>query len=145
MTRLTIAFGDEISTGDPILTHLTPAPERLAAASVAEIRAIGLPVARAATLLTLSERVASGMLVIATDRQSEAQVRELARQLTDLPGVGPWTAEYVTMRAGHWSDAFPATDVALRRATGLSANELSLMAERWRPWRAYAAMRLWMT
>jgi AraC family transcriptional regulator of adaptative response / DNA-3-methyladenine glycosylase II len=49
------------------------------------------------------------------------------------------------MRVAHCSDAFPATDVALRRATGLSANELSRTAERWRPWRAYAAMRLWMT
>jgi AraC family transcriptional regulator, regulatory protein of adaptative response / DNA-3-methyladenine glycosylase II len=142
MSRLTVAFGSEAESGDPMLTHLSPTAERLAASSVSEIRSIGLPGARAATLLALGESVASGKLAIEAPRRDPT---ELARQLTDLPGVGPWTANYVAMRAAHWSDAFPATDVALRRATGKPANELSHMAEQWRPWRAYAAMRLWMS
>ncbi|MEO6528359.1 MAG: DNA-3-methyladenine glycosylase 2 family protein, partial [Gemmatimonadaceae bacterium] len=60
------------------------------------------------------------------------------------PGIGPWTAEYIVMRAVHSPDAFPASDLVLRRSAGnLSPVELLRAAERWRPWRAYAAMHLW--
>jgi AraC family transcriptional regulator of adaptative response / DNA-3-methyladenine glycosylase II len=66
------------------------------------------------------------------------------RRLTALPGIGPWTATYVAMRALRWPDAFPEGDLALRRAAGdLSPARLRRAAERWRPWRAYAAMHLW--
>jgi AraC family transcriptional regulator of adaptative response / DNA-3-methyladenine glycosylase II len=62
----------------------------------------------------------------------------------ELPGIGPWTAEYIAMRALRWPDAFPATDLGLVKASGLkSAKVLAKTAERWRPWRAYAAMHLW--
>jgi AraC family transcriptional regulator of adaptative response / DNA-3-methyladenine glycosylase II len=66
------------------------------------------------------------------------------RQLMQLPGIGPWTAEYIVMRAVHWPDAFPAADLVLRRAAGnLTPPRMIRIAERWRPWRAYAAMHLW--
>jgi AraC family transcriptional regulator of adaptative response / DNA-3-methyladenine glycosylase II len=66
------------------------------------------------------------------------------RRLGDLPGVGAWTVEYVTMRALHWPDAFPDGDIALRKAMGgLSPARLRAAAESWRPWRAYAAQHLW--
>jgi 3-methyladenine DNA glycosylase/8-oxoguanine DNA glycosylase len=57
--------------------------------------------------------------------------------MLELPGVGPWTAEYVAMRALGDPDAFPATDLVLRRRLGNSD------PDRWRPWRSYAAMHLW--
>jgi AraC family transcriptional regulator of adaptative response / DNA-3-methyladenine glycosylase II len=61
-----------------------------------------------------------------------------------LPGIGPWTAAYVAMRALGAPDAFPDGDLALRRALGdVTAREAVALAERWRPWRAYAAMHLW--
>jgi AraC family transcriptional regulator of adaptative response / DNA-3-methyladenine glycosylase II len=60
-----------------------------------------------------------------------------------LPGIGPWTANYIAMRLGN-RDAFPAGDLILRRNAGeLSERELLLRSERWRPYRAYAAMLLW--
>jgi AraC family transcriptional regulator of adaptative response / DNA-3-methyladenine glycosylase II len=140
MARLVIAFGEETRTSQTGLTHLTPTPQRIAAASVPEIRTIGLPMARAATLLALASAVASGALVIDTN----SDVPELTRRLRALPGIGPWTAEYIVMRAAHWPDAFPVGDIALRRAAGnVSAGELLRMADEWRPWRAYAAMHLW--
>jgi AraC family transcriptional regulator of adaptative response / DNA-3-methyladenine glycosylase II len=140
MSRLVAAFGDELQTQVPELTHLTPTAHRLAAARATDIRAIGLPNARAATLLALAETVADGALHIGHD----ADVHELIRQLRALPGIGPWTAEYIAMRAVHWSDAFPVGDLALRRAAGdVSPAELSRIGEQWRPWRAYAAMHLW--
>ena len=75
--------------------------------------------------------------------EAESDVRVLSRQLLDVPGIGPWTAEYIIMRAVHWPDAFPASDLVLRRVAGVSAAQLLRRAEEWRPWRAYAAMHLW--
>jgi AraC family transcriptional regulator of adaptative response / DNA-3-methyladenine glycosylase II len=70
----------------------------------------------------------------------------MMRRLTSLPGIGPWTAHYVAMRALRWPDAFPASDLALRRAAGMpTPAKLERAAERWSPWRAYAAMHLWST
>jgi AraC family transcriptional regulator of adaptative response / DNA-3-methyladenine glycosylase II len=70
----------------------------------------------------------------------------MMQQLEDIPGVGAWTAEYIAMRALHWPDAFPATDLVLRRNAGnLTAAQLRRAGDRWRPWRAYAAMQLWMS
>ena len=140
MSRLAIAFGDAIQTDDASLTHLTPTAAHIAGANVAEIRAIGLPAARAATLLALATACARGEMKI----EPTSDVPELMRQLRTIPGIGPWTAEYVAMRAVHWPDAFPVGDIALRRAAGnLSAGELLRFSEQWRPWRAYAAMHLW--
>ena len=69
---------------------------------------------------------------------------EFERRFTQLPGIGPWTAQYVLMRGLKWADAFPAGDLGLRKAMGgVSSGRLRATAERWRPWRAYAAMHLW--
>jgi AraC family transcriptional regulator of adaptative response / DNA-3-methyladenine glycosylase II len=139
MTRLTTMFGDVAETEHPALNRLTPTADRLAEATPEQVKAIGLPTARAATIVALARRVATGAL----DLNPNADVHTLTRQLLDTPGIGPWTAEYVVMRALHWPDAFPAADIALQRATGLTAAELLRAAERWRPWRAYAAIHLW--
>jgi len=72
-------------------------------------------------------------------------------RLVELPGIGEWTAQYIAMRGLHESDAFPAADIGLIRAfageTGSrpTAAQLLERAERWRPWRAYAALHLWTT
>jgi len=61
-----------------------------------------------------------------------------------LPGVGPWTANLVAMRALGAPDAFPAGDLGVLRALGTkAAQDAEARAEAWRPWRAYAAMHLW--
>jgi AraC family transcriptional regulator of adaptative response / DNA-3-methyladenine glycosylase II len=140
MARLTTAFGIPIRTNHAMLTHLAATPERLADARLSAIRAIGLPLARASTIHLLAKGVAAGTLRIEPD----ADVPALMRQLMQLPGIGPWTAEYIVMRAVHWPDAFPAADLVLRRAAGnLTPPRMIRIAERWRPWRAYAAMHLW--
>ena len=73
---------------------------------------------------------------------------EAERLMTQLAGVGPWTAQYVAMRAFKEPDAFPASDLGLRKALSrgpkpVSPSRLAKRAEAWRPWRAYAAMHLW--
>jgi AraC family transcriptional regulator of adaptative response / DNA-3-methyladenine glycosylase II len=70
--------------------------------------------------------------------------------LQALPGIGPWTAHYIAMRALRWPDAFPAGDVALQKALGVRAAKhpaqaAELASEAWKPWRSYAVLRAWAT
>jgi AraC family transcriptional regulator of adaptative response / DNA-3-methyladenine glycosylase II len=104
--------------------------------------AFGLPATRRRALRALADALATGRIQVGpgADRQ------ECRARLRDLPGVGPWTVEVVAMRALGDPDAFPAGDLGLRRAAqscGLSAGPSALArAERWRPWRSYAAQYL---
>jgi AraC family transcriptional regulator, regulatory protein of adaptative response / DNA-3-methyladenine glycosylase II len=143
--RLARRFGARVSAeGVPLayresLRHLFPTPEALAEAPV---EAIGLPRARAAAIRALSASVASGRLVLG----GYVGLDEAVADLVALPGIGPWTAHYVAMRALREPDALPASDLVLRVALGgrsLTAAEVEARAERWRPWRAYAAVHLW--
>ena len=141
--RLVARFGERssIAGGDADLHSLFPSAEALAAADLSEI---GLPRARAAAISALAGAVADGELHLDAPRDLDAAIA----QLTALPGIGEWTAHYVAMRALREPDAFPATDLGLRRALGgngrpKSSAELRDIAEDWRPWRAYAAMLLW--
>jgi AraC family transcriptional regulator of adaptative response / DNA-3-methyladenine glycosylase II len=112
----------------------------------ADPAAFGVPLARARTVLALSRAVADGDLVM-DDRRPAAEV---VAQLRALPGIGPWTASYIAMRALGDRDAFPSGDVALRAALERSGRrpssaEVDAAFDAWRPWRAYAAVRLWHT
>ena len=134
--RLTAEFGKKVS-GPPGLAHLFPAPETL---SSAKLTSVGLTGARAETIRALARAVAAGMLkfegVVNTD--------DFTRRLCEIPGIGPWTAQYIAMRALGEPDAFPSSDLGLLRAAASEdARELESRAESWRPWRAYAAMYLW--
>jgi AraC family transcriptional regulator, regulatory protein of adaptative response / DNA-3-methyladenine glycosylase II len=142
--RLAAAFGRPLAAQGvpPGLTHLFPRPEALAAA---ELERCGLTRARAAAIRGLAGRVADGRLVL----ESGAALDETVARLTELPGIGEWTAQYIAMRALGEPDAFPASDLGLRKALARegrapSERELLARAEAWRPWRAYAAMALWM-
>jgi AraC family transcriptional regulator of adaptative response / DNA-3-methyladenine glycosylase II len=117
------------------VTHLFPTPESFAAAGD-----LGLPKTRAAAIRRLAELVAVGELDLSGSVDPEESLRTLAAVL----GIGPWTAAYVALRALRDPDAFPAGDLVLRRtAAKLGVDDLAARAERWRPWRGYAAMHLW--
>jgi AraC family transcriptional regulator of adaptative response / DNA-3-methyladenine glycosylase II len=104
----------------------------ITAEALAEATIEGMPRRRAETIRLLARSVADGTIVLGRD------------DLTQLPGIGPWTRNYVAMRLGD-ADAFPAGDLVLRRKAGnLSERELLTRAEKWRPFRAYAAMLIWM-
>ena len=91
-----------------------------------------MPRKRAQTIQTIAKAV--------RDKQIDLERDDLTR----LPGIGPWTAQYIAMRLGN-RDAFPAGDLVLRRNAGnLTERELFKRAEAWRPFRAYAAMSLWL-
>jgi AraC family transcriptional regulator of adaptative response / DNA-3-methyladenine glycosylase II len=124
------------------LTHVFPRPEHVASA---DLTALGMPKMRAATLASLAAAVVADPHVLGAGRT----LTECVAQLRALPGVGEWTAQYIAMRELREPDAFPAGDVGLLRAmTDVAgrtptSRELLAMAERWRPWRAYAAQHLW--
>jgi AraC family transcriptional regulator of adaptative response / DNA-3-methyladenine glycosylase II len=106
--------------------------------------AYAMPAARRATIRAVALAVAEGRL----DLDPGADRAEVDRRLTELPGIGPWTAGYVALRALGDPDAFLPTDLGVRRgaaALGLpdTPARLTAHAERWRPWRGYAAIRLW--
>jgi AraC family transcriptional regulator of adaptative response / DNA-3-methyladenine glycosylase II len=103
-----------------------------------------MPVARRETIRALARAVAHDGL----DLDPGADRAETVRRLTGLPGVGPWTAGYVALRALGDPDTFLATDLGVRRgATALGLPDqpstLDEYAHRWRPWRSYAVIRLW--
>ena len=142
--RLVSRFGRPLAAGSPGLTHLFPSAEVLAEAGRADLSAIGLTRARVATLKILASAVAAKDLILST----AATLEDFVARLTAIPGIGPWTAHYVAMRALKEPDAFPEGDLALRQAAAPGSPPLSLRAladrsEAWRPWRAYAAMHLW--
>ncbi len=134
--RLVSAHGARIPDPTARLTHLFPTPAALARADLSKI---GIPAARGACLRSLAAASASGRLNLS----GAASLDDAIARLTALPGIGPWTAHYVAMRALGEPDAFPAGDLGLKKATGMSEATLLRRAESWRPWRAYAAMHLW--
>jgi 3-methyladenine DNA glycosylase/8-oxoguanine DNA glycosylase len=99
-----------------------------------------LPAARAEAIRQVASTVARGELTFSSAADSASFIERFKK----VPGIGEWTAQYVAMRALGEPDAFPAADLGLLRATGFTAaKQLEARAERWRPWRAYAAMHLW--
>jgi AraC family transcriptional regulator, regulatory protein of adaptative response / DNA-3-methyladenine glycosylase II len=139
--RLVARFGERVEPSGPGLTHRFPGASTLAEA---EIEAIGLPRARAASVRALAAAVASG----AIDLGASTDLDRTVAALTALPGVGAWTAHYVAMRAAREPDAFPSGDLVLRKRASpggdpIPPRALEARAEAWRPWRAYAAMQLW--
>jgi AraC family transcriptional regulator of adaptative response / DNA-3-methyladenine glycosylase II len=134
--RIAQKFGQPLP-GNEFITHLFPTPEVLAEA---DLTGIGLTRARSQTIRALARAVAEGRIQF----DGILDLNLFLRQLTDVPGIGQWTAQYVAMRALGEPDAFPLGDAALLSALRLtSASELERRAEAWRPWRAYAAMYLW--
>jgi AraC family transcriptional regulator, regulatory protein of adaptative response / DNA-3-methyladenine glycosylase II len=100
----------------------------------------GMPQTRWNTIRGLARAVARSEVTF----ERGATLDESIARLTALPGIGPWTAHYIAMRALREPDAFPHTDLGIRKAAGMiSDRELLARAEAWRPYRAYATMLLW--
>jgi AraC family transcriptional regulator, regulatory protein of adaptative response / DNA-3-methyladenine glycosylase II len=133
--RLVERCGKPLTVARGALTHAFP---DAAAVADADLDGLGLTGGRMRTLRALAHAVADDGLVI----DPVADRDDVRRRLLALPGIGPWTADYVAMRALGDPDAFPATDLVLARALGTDG---AARAEQWRPWRAYAAMHLWST
>jgi AraC family transcriptional regulator of adaptative response / DNA-3-methyladenine glycosylase II len=135
------AFGTGLATPYPGLDRITPAAPQLAGISSDEIAALGIVGSRARSIAALVRAVNERQVELSCTADVGVQIDALLR----LPGIGPWTAQYIAMRALRWRDAFPGTDLMLLRAAGVGHRELAARAEAWRPWRAYATHYLWQT
>ena len=137
--RFAAAFGTRHASGDPALRVRFPTAREVAARSVDEFAKIGLPGARAAAVHGLARAIARGEL-----RLDMRALEPFVAAATALPGIGPWTAHYLAMRALHLPDAFPAADLGVKKALGgASPKRAEARAEAWRPFRSYAVMYLW--
>jgi AraC family transcriptional regulator, regulatory protein of adaptative response / DNA-3-methyladenine glycosylase II len=106
----------------------------------ADLRSIGLPRARAESISAFARAVSDGRVRFDASVSSQ----ETIGRMCELPGIGPWTANYIAMRALGDPDAFPSSDLGLLKAAGISSHRrLEEIAEAWRPWRSYAALYLW--
>ncbi|GAA2721843.1 DNA-3-methyladenine glycosylase [Cellulomonas aerilata] len=140
----------ELGADGPVASdglRVFPTPQAMADAGPDRLRTLGLTGARAATLAALAAAVADGLPLDPAADRSEVRAALLA-----LPGVGPWTADYVALRALGDPDVFPAGDLVLRRAlaelpggtgTGVTVPAAAAHARAWSPWRGYAAQHLW--
>ena len=141
--RLVARYGEAlVNEASGPLTHVFPRPERLARA---RMNGLGITGRRIETIRLLARATLDGSLSLGTSPSLE----EAVESLVALPGVGPWTAQYIAMRALGEPDAFPSGDLGLQKACAtakgakLSEGKLLERAEAWRPWRAYAALHLW--
>jgi AraC family transcriptional regulator of adaptative response / DNA-3-methyladenine glycosylase II len=132
--RVAARCGTPLASPRGPLTHLFPTASVLAAA---DLDGLGLTTRRIATLRTLAAAVADGSLRLEAPRGPD----ELVARLQALPGIGPWTAAYIALRALGEPDALPVGDLGLARA--LPGVDLAARGLDWSPWRGYAALHLW--
>ncbi len=142
--RLVAAAGEQLAEPVSGVTHLFPAPGALALLGRDRPDAFGMPGSRRRTIAGLAEAVADGRIVI----DAGTDPVELRSELVALPGIGPWTAEYVAMRGLRDPDAFLPTDIGLKRSLRILGGPddkagLTRVSEAWRPWRSYAMAYLW--
>jgi len=136
------SYGEPLAVPALGLSHFFPRAEVLASA---DLTSLGMPKSRAATLSALAAASLKNPELFA----NECGLEEAVQRLRAIRGIGEWTAQYIALRQLREPDAFPASDVGVLRALaderGLrpTANEVLARAERWRPWRAYAAQHLW--
>jgi AraC family transcriptional regulator of adaptative response / DNA-3-methyladenine glycosylase II len=139
--RIVAAHGRRVETGIPGLTHVFPDPATLAALDPATLP---MPRARGRALVALCTALVTGDLSL--DRGPDRD--DVRRALVALPGIGPWTADYIAMRALGHPDVFLPTDIGVRHALsglGLGPDGAATPPEGWRPWRSYALLHLWHT
>ena len=138
-TRLVERAGTAIRGGADGLTHLFPTPSAIAAAN---LDALGITRTRLVTLHALARAVLERRI------DFSAAPEKVAEAMAGLPGIGPWTAQYVALLALSEPDALPSGDLVLLRMAArdagiLSARALEQRARDWQPWRSYAVMHLW--
>ncbi|MBK8067179.1 MAG: DNA-3-methyladenine glycosylase 2 [Rhodanobacteraceae bacterium] len=138
--RMAQSLGTPVQTVHAGLTHAFPDAARVAAAGESELSALGILATRARSIQALARALVAGELRLDPD----APVEPTLERLRALPGIGEWTAQYIALRCLSWPDAFPHTDLIIRRAfVDQTPRAVLAAAERWRPWRGYATLHLW--
>jgi AraC family transcriptional regulator of adaptative response / DNA-3-methyladenine glycosylase II len=142
--RVVERFGAPVATPWAGVDRAFPRPADLAAPPIERVAELGIIRSRVAAIQSLASQWDAIAPLLAPGASPEA----LVARLCEVPGIGPWTAHYIAMRGLGWPDAFPPGDVAAAKAMRAlfdiaTAREVAAHAERWRPWRGYALLRLW--
>ncbi len=137
--RVVQRFGTPLSTPFTDIDHLFPVASEIAACEPADIASLGVIATRARAIIAIAQALTDGSLRLDSTTDAEQAIATLCK----IPGIGPWTAHYIAMRALHWPDAFPPGDVGVLRALGQTRAQAGRSATAWRPWRAYAVIHLW--
>lgn len=142
--RLVERFGTDLATPVEGLRRLFPSPQALLQAPAEDLGQMGIVRQRQRAIQALAQAVLEGRVAL----QPGVPIAQTLATLQELPGIGPWTAQYIAMRALRWPDAFVAGDVALHNALGVRAaanpqRAAEEASQRWRPWRSYAVVRAW--
>ena len=142
-TRLVNAVGKEISTPYPELFRTFPQPNEICALEETienQLGALGIIRARARSIRALATALTTGSITLAYRADPISEMEKLRQ----LPGFGPWTVQYIAMRALGWPDAFPHTDYGVKKALlDRSLQEILKLSQAWSPWRSYATILLW--
>ncbi len=135
--RLVERCGQRVAVPVAGVRWFFPQPQDL---RTTDLQGLGLSGAKRRSLVALAEALVEGRLEL----RPMLDLASFVRRLQQIPGIGPWTAHYVALRGLAEPDAFPASDLGLRKALGIETTaQLQKRAEAWRPWRAYAAILLW--
>lgn len=141
--RIATRLGEPLRTPFKELTVIFPTVERICALEQPvedHLGPLGVTGARARSIRALAEALQLGAIRLGPGADPEREMANLAA----LPGFGPWTVQYLAMRALGWPDAFPHTDYGVRKALGnVPAKDILALAQQWAPWRSYATLSLW--
>ncbi len=141
--RIAHALGDPVKTPFKELTVTFPTIERICGLEqpVGDcLGPLGVTGTRARSIQALAEALQQGAIRLGPGADPEREMKNVAA----LPGFGPWTVQYIAMRALGWPDAFPHTDHGVRKALGnIRPGDILALARRWSPWRSYATVALW--
>ena len=140
MNRYVSTFGEPFETPIPGLERISPLPTVVAQADPGQIASLGMPYKRAETITTVAKAFNEKKL----DFSPDADLEKLRSALSKVPGIGPWTIEYMLMRGVSWPDAFPTTDLGIQKALGTKKKkEIETVSHSWQPYRSYATHHLW--
>jgi AraC family transcriptional regulator of adaptative response / DNA-3-methyladenine glycosylase II len=141
--RLVNTFGSRVETPFEELASVFPHPDRmrlLEGKIENHLGPLGITGAKARSILAVAVALSSRSVTLSYGANPEDEMEKLRK----LPGFGPWTVQYVAMRALGWPDAFPHTDYGVKKALpGRSPQEILELSRAWSPWRSYATILLW--
>ena len=141
--RIVEAYGMPIQTGIDGLTHLFPSPKEILGLDgpiEERLGTLGVTSARSRSIAELARAIENQEIQLGLCLHPEDEIKKL----TQIRGIGNWTAQYIAMRAMEWPDAFLETDFGVKKALEpYSPKEILAMSQAWRPWRSYATVNLW--
>ncbi len=141
--RFAAAFGEKIVTPFAELAFTFPQSDRIYALGIPienHLGPLGIIGTRARSIFALAEALETGAIVFSHGADPEQEMEKLLK----LPGLGPWTVQYIAMRVLGWPDAFLSTDYGVKKALShMTPPEILTLSQAWSPWRSYATITLW--